>query len=83
MLVQLKKALESDNLPSFFHMMDYFSTRDISAPVETHTDWERFRSLAADLISPRIQTDIIEGAEKAVNNFAVLPRRLRAGRSRF
>jgi hypothetical protein len=38
------------------------------APVENHTDWEQFRSLAPDVILPRIQTDALE-AEKAGCNF--------------
>jgi hypothetical protein len=42
----------------------YWIILDISAPVEIHTDWERFRSLAPDLISPRIQIGTAEEAEK-------------------
>jgi hypothetical protein len=40
------------------------------APVGSHTDWERFRSLASDLISPRIQTDTADNADRAACNFA-------------
>jgi hypothetical protein len=48
--VNVSDVLDSDHLPIFFHILDRVNTRDISAPVETHTDWERFRSLATDLI---------------------------------
>jgi hypothetical protein len=54
--------------------MDHFSARDISAPVEKHTDWERFRSLTSEIISPRIQIDTLEGAVKpACNSQSLLP----------
>jgi hypothetical protein len=52
--------LESDHLPILFHILDQVGTRDTSAPAETHTDWERFRSLASDLISPKMQIDTAE-----------------------
>jgi hypothetical protein len=37
----------------------------IFQPQLTPTDWERFRSLASDVIPPRIQTDTAEVGEKA------------------
>jgi hypothetical protein len=43
-------------------MMNHVSTRDISAPVEIHTDWERFQSVASDLISPKTQIHTCEDA---------------------
>jgi oligoendopeptidase F len=51
-------------------MLDHFSTRDISASVEIHTDWEGFQSLASDLISPRTQNHTCEDAEERARNFA-------------
>jgi len=65
----LSNVLDSDHLPIFFHMMDHISTGDISAPVETHTDWEQFQSLASELIPPRIQIDTVEEGEKAAPAF--------------
>jgi hypothetical protein len=60
--------LDSDYLPNLFQIM--VDTRDISAPVETHTDWKRFRSLASDLTSPRMEIGTAEEAERAACNFA-------------
>jgi hypothetical protein len=64
------EILDSDHLPILFHMLDHVSTRDISAPVEIHTVWEGFQSLASDLISPRTQIHTYEDAEEAARNFA-------------
>jgi hypothetical protein len=44
--VILSDILDSDHLPIIFH--------NVSAPIEKFTDWERFQSLASNLISPRI-----------------------------
>jgi hypothetical protein len=68
--VNVIEILESDHLPIPFHMLYHFSTRDISAPVEIHTDWERFKSLASDLISPRIQIHTCKEAEETARNVA-------------
>jgi len=69
-LLSVSNVLDSDHLPILFNILDHVSVWDISAPVETYTDWERFRSLAYDLISPRIQIDTAEEAEKAATTFA-------------
>jgi hypothetical protein len=68
--VNALEILVSDHLPILFHMLDHVSTRDISAPIEIHTDWERFQSLASDLISPTIQIHTFEDAEEAACKFA-------------
>jgi len=52
-----------------FHVPDHVILRNISVPLETHTDWERFRCLASDLILPRMQIDAVEEAEKAASAF--------------
>jgi hypothetical protein len=62
-------VLDSEHLPIFFHILDNVGAKDISTPVETHTDWEQFRSLGSELISPRIHIDTTEEAEKATSNF--------------
>jgi hypothetical protein len=59
--------LDSDHLP--FHILDHVKTKDLSEPAEKFTDWERFQSLASDLISPRIEINLKEEADKAVRNF--------------
>jgi hypothetical protein len=68
--VTVVDVLDSDHLPLLFHMLDHVSVRDISAPVEIHTDLERFQNLASDLISPGTQIHTPEDAEKAARNFA-------------
>jgi hypothetical protein len=68
--VTVSHILDSDHLPILFHNVDHVSARDILAPVESHTDWERFRGLVSDLISPRIQIDTADNADRAACNFA-------------
>jgi hypothetical protein len=68
--ITVLEILDSDHLPILFHMLDHVSTRDISAPIEIHTDWERFQSLASDLTSPRTQIHTPENAEEAARKFA-------------
>jgi hypothetical protein len=38
-------VLDSDHLPIIFHILDHVRTKNVSAPLETFTDWERFQSL--------------------------------------
>jgi hypothetical protein len=53
--VVISDVLDSDHLPIVFHILDHITT-SLSDPVEKFTDWDRFQSLASDLVSPRIQT---------------------------
>jgi hypothetical protein len=53
--------LDSDHLQIIFYILDHVRTKNVSAPLEKFTDWERFQSLASNLISPR--TEINSGAE--------------------
>jgi hypothetical protein len=62
--------LVSDHLPVLLHVLDYVNAGDILAPVEIHTVWELFQSLVSELISPRIQINTADEAEKAACNFA-------------
>jgi endonuclease/exonuclease/phosphatase (EEP) superfamily protein YafD len=64
------EILESDHLPILYHMLDHVSTRDKSAPIEIHTDWEQFQSLALILIAPTTQIHTSEDAEDAARKFA-------------
>jgi hypothetical protein len=67
--VNVFEILDSDHVPILFRMLDDVSTRDISAPVEIYTDWERFQSLASDLISPKIQIHTLADAEQTARKF--------------
>jgi hypothetical protein len=49
------------------HLLDHVRTRNLSAPVVKFTDWEWFRSLASELISPAIQINSGKEADKAAN----------------
>jgi hypothetical protein len=49
--VTASDILDSDHLPIVFHILDHVKTRYLSEPFEKFTDWERFQSLASDLIS--------------------------------
>jgi hypothetical protein len=42
--------LDSDHLPIIFHLLHHIRTRNLSDPVEKFTDWEKFQSLASELI---------------------------------
>jgi hypothetical protein len=68
--VNVLEILESDHLPILFRMLDHVNTRDILAPIEIHTDRERFQSPAADLIEPRTQIYTFEDAKEIARKFA-------------
>jgi hypothetical protein len=67
--VIVSDILDSDHLPIIFHIMDQVKTKTISAPPEKFTDWERFQSLASNLISPKIEINSGPEAEKAARAF--------------
>jgi hypothetical protein len=67
--VTVSDILDSDHLPIVFHVLDHVIIRNPSEPVEKFTDWERFQSLASDLISPRIEINSGEAADKAASDF--------------
>jgi hypothetical protein len=64
--VTVSDVSDSGHLPILFHILDHISTY-ISAPVEFHIDWERFRSLTSDLISPMIKIDTVNETEFAIS----------------
>jgi hypothetical protein len=68
--VNVLEILDSDYLPILFHMLDHVSTRNNSAPIEIHTDWEQFQSLASVLIEPRTQIHTSEDVEDSARKFA-------------
>jgi hypothetical protein len=61
--------LDSDRLPIVFHLLDHVRTGNISDLVDKFADWEQFQSLASQLISPRIQINLGEEADKVVCDF--------------
>jgi len=62
--VTVLDILDSDHLSILFHMLYHVSIRDISAPVEIHTDWERFQNPASDLISPGTKFTLLKMLKK-------------------
>jgi hypothetical protein len=67
--VIVSDILDSDHLPIIFHILDHAKTKNLSEPVKNFTDWERFQSLASDLILPRIEINSEEEADKAARDF--------------
>jgi hypothetical protein len=61
--------LDSDHLPTAFHILHHVRTKNLQEPFEKCTNWERFRSLASNLISPRIEINSGIEADKAVCHF--------------
>jgi hypothetical protein len=53
------------SLTNRFPRAGSYCARDISAPFQTHTDWERFRSLTPELISPRVQNPVEKAGKSA------------------
>jgi hypothetical protein len=67
--VTVSNILDSDYLPIIFHILDHVKIRNLSEPIEKFTDWERFRSLASDLMSPRLEISTGVEAAKAAREF--------------
>jgi hypothetical protein len=68
--VIVSHILNSDHLPIIFHIRDHFKIRNLSDPIEKFTDWDRFQSLASELISPKIQIKSVLEADKAARAFS-------------
>jgi hypothetical protein len=68
--VTVSEILNSDHLPIMFHILDHVRTKQISEPLEKFTNWERFQSLASNLISLRVEINSRVEADKAVRAFA-------------
>jgi hypothetical protein len=67
--VIVSDVLDSDHLQILFHILDHVTTRNLSEPFAKFTDWERFQSLASDLVSPRMQINTWAEANKAAREF--------------
>jgi hypothetical protein len=53
--VTVSDILDSDHLPIIFHILEHVKIRNLSEPIEKFTVWDRFQSLASELIPPRIE----------------------------
>jgi hypothetical protein len=62
--VIVSDILDPDNLSVVFHILNHGKIRNLSEPVEKCTDWDRFQSLASELISPKIETNSGVEADK-------------------
>jgi hypothetical protein len=62
--VSVSDILDSDHIPIVFKLLDHIRNRNLSDPVDKLIDWERFQILASELISPRIQINSGEEADK-------------------
>jgi hypothetical protein len=67
--IRLSNVTVSDHLPIIFHILDTVRTLNASAPLEKYIDWERFQSLASNLILPRIEINSGVEADKAARAF--------------
>jgi hypothetical protein len=64
--------LNSDHLPVIFHILDHVKSKNLSEPVEKFTDLERIRNIASDLISPGIEINLEEEADKSARDSTTL-----------
>jgi hypothetical protein len=67
--VTVSNILDSDHLPVLFHILDHVNIRNLSESIENYSDWERFQSLASDLISLRLEIKTGVEVDKAVREF--------------
>jgi hypothetical protein len=67
--VIVSEILDSGHLPIIFHILDHVKIRNLSEPIEKFTDWDHFQSLASEVISPRIEINLLIEADKAACNF--------------
>jgi hypothetical protein len=67
--VIISDALHSDHLPIIFHIVDHVRIRNRLEPVDNFTDWEMFQSTVSDLVSPKMEINSREEADKAKRDF--------------
>ncbi|PNF22596.1 hypothetical protein B7P43_G12673 [Cryptotermes secundus] len=68
--LKLVDLFDRNHLPIVFHILDHVKIRNLSEPIEKFTDWERFQSLASELISPKLEINSGVEADKAARDFA-------------
>jgi hypothetical protein len=69
--VIVSDILDSDHLPVVFHILDHAKINNLSEPIEKFTDWDRFQSLASELISPKVEINAGIEADKVARDFTV------------
>jgi hypothetical protein len=62
-------VLDSDHLRIIFHILDHVKIRNILESIEKFTDWNRFQSIASELIIPKIKINSGVEADKAGRDF--------------
>jgi hypothetical protein len=67
--VRVLEIMDSDHLSIMFYILDLIRAREILDPVEKFTDWERFKSLASAIVSPRVEINSCTEADKAARDF--------------
>jgi hypothetical protein len=67
--VIVSDILDSDHLPIIFYVLDHVKIMNLSVHIEKFTDWDRFQSLASELIPPRIVINMRVEADKAASDF--------------
>jgi hypothetical protein len=60
---------DSDHLRIVFYILDHVKIKNISEPIEKFTHWNRFQSLASELITPKIEIKSGVEADKAARDF--------------
>ncbi|PNF15438.1 hypothetical protein B7P43_G18173, partial [Cryptotermes secundus] len=68
--VIVSDIFDSDHLPIVFHILDHVKIRKLSEPIEKFRDWERFQSLASELISPKLENNSGVEGDKTACDFA-------------
>jgi hypothetical protein len=61
--------LDSDHLPVVFHILEYVKIKNLSNPIKNFRDWDRFQSLAFELISPKFEINSGVEPDKASRDF--------------
>jgi hypothetical protein len=61
--------LDSDHLPILFHILAHVKIRNLSEPIEKFTDWDRFQSLASEMILPKVEINSKIEANKEGGDF--------------
>jgi hypothetical protein len=67
--VRVLDIVDSDHLPIVFCILDHVKARGIFDPVKKFRDWERFKSHASALVSPRIEINYVQ---KLIKQIAIL-----------
>jgi hypothetical protein len=61
--------LDSDHLPTVFHILYYVTTNQLMEPLKKFTEWEQFQNLASNFISPRTEINSGIEADKVAQKF--------------